>query len=149
MTFEDEILKALVQRFEANPLGLEITWERVEPYAIDDAARLKAAAIGLSDQGQQYNDNSISCTNVRWRMAVEFWVRCNQDEDIQTKVNLAKACVHRTMMADQSLGDLLIDTKAVESMTMVNRAERMGEGVITFDLMYRTKVNDISTSFYA
>lgn len=149
MTFQDEILKALVDRFEANALGLAISWERVEPYAIDDAARLKAAALGLVDQGQRFDDSKMQCTDITWRVAVEFWVRCNINEDIQTKVNLARSVVHRTMMADQSLGDRLIDTKAVADEVFMNRAERMGEGVLLFDLRYRTKVNDISTSFYA
>lgn len=149
MTFQDQIEKALIDRFKANALGLEIGWERVEPYAIDDACRLKAAALGMVCQGHTFNDKSIDCTNVTWRVAVEFFVRCNRDADIKTKVNLALAEVHRTMMADQSLGDLLIDTKAVEDMTFVNRAENSGEGVMTFDLFYRTVVNDIRTSFYA
>jgi hypothetical protein len=145
MTLQDEIEKALVDRFTDNTLGLTIEWERVEAYAIDDASRNKAAAIGVVDQGQQYNQK-VGVGDQTWRVAIEFFVRCNIDEDIKTKTNLARAEIFRIMMADQSLGDLLIDTNPVEDMVFVSRETRHGEGVVVFDLRYRTKPDDIATA---
>jgi hypothetical protein len=142
-TLQDQIEKALVDRFKANELDLEIEWERVEAYAIDDACRMKAAAIGLVDQGQRF-DSRTGLQHNTWRMAVEFFVRCNVSEDIKTKTNLARACIFRTMMTDTQLGNLLLDCRGVEDMVFVDRENKYGEGVMVFDLLYRTPIHDIS-----
>jgi hypothetical protein len=148
VTFQDEIEKALVDRFESNPLELDISWERVEPYAIDDAARMKAAALGLVDQGQKFTQKTGVSTQI-WRIAVEFFVRCNKDEDIKTKVNLARAVIFQTMMTDVDLKTstypegMLIDTQAVVDEIFVDRSTLQGEGVMLFDLMYRTPYDNI------
>jgi len=140
---QDTIEQALVDRFVSNDLDLTIAWERVERYAIDDASRMKAAAIGLVDQGQKFAYKT-SLMDVTWRMAVEFFVRCNKGEEIKTKVNRARADVYRVMMADPNLGGLLDDTTPVVDEIFVDRSSNQGEGVLVFDLRYRTKTDDLA-----
>jgi hypothetical protein len=144
MNMQDEIIDKLLAVFSDNTIaGNSIDWERIEKYAIDDACRMKKAALGLVDQGQKFGFKA-SVTDIIWRVAVEFFVRCEYDEDIQSIVNTARADVYRTMMHDQTLGNLVVDVSPVADEIFVARENSMGEGVMLFDIRYRTNTVDIA-----
>lgn len=145
MLLQDEIEIALVDRFKQGITAQTFSWDWVERYAIDTAARKELAAIGIVDQGQKFMPKTSNSTQ-RWRVAIEFFVRCNTNEDPKSKVNLARAIIFQTMMEDKQLDDMLLDTNAVADDVFVNRAERYGEGVMVFDIDYRTKHDDIATA---
>lgn len=143
-SIQDDILQYILDWFADNTITTNtIEWERLEPYAIDEASRLKRAALGLVDQGQKYGFKVSNTDNI-WRMAVEWFVQAEPDEDIQTLNNLARAEVYRTMMYDHTLGGLTVDVSPVMDEVFLQRAENWAEGVILFDIRYRTMPKDIT-----
>lgn len=143
-TFQDTILNAIVDLFKASAIaGNSVEWERVEPYAIDDAARQKRASIGIVDQGQKFGFKA-SVTDNQWRIAIEWFVHADADEDPQIFNNVARADVYRTMMNDMRLGGLVVQVSPVMDDVVVYRSERWAEGVMVFDIQYRTMVRDLN-----
>lgn len=143
---QDEIEEALKARFEAGYAGQEFGWDSVAKYAIDDAVRTRSkAAVGMVDQGQKFMPKT-SISQQRWRIAIEFFVRCNSDEDIKNKVNTARRIIFKTMMDDMQLGGLILDTNAVADEVYVDRMDQFGEGVMLFDIDYRTLPTDIGVA---
>lgn len=125
---------------------LSIQWDRADRYAIDASCRTKAAALGLVDQGQTFRRKTSLSENVL-RMAVEFFVRCNKNEDIKTKVNAARRDILLVMLKriefDDELMDLITDIVPDVDEVFIEREKNMGEGVVVFNIVYRSHPQDI------
>lgn len=150
----DRIEQALIARYTIDPLAeaakpdpddrYTLVWERVERYAIDDSARRKKLALGFVDQGMQKFRFKSPLVDVTLRMAIEFFVRANQNEDVKSLVNTARSEIYRRLREDLETNlPLLDDVVPVADDVFVDRADSHGEGVFVFDLTFRTDPDDI------
>lgn len=125
---------------------LTLKWERVEPFAIDDAARKKMYAIGMVDQGRRYA-RKTSLTDVSWQVAVEFVVRAHSTQDPQEVADRAIAEIIYFMINrfefDEELADLVDDVIPVADDMFVDRLKNVAEGVVVFTVKFRTNAADI------